>query len=164
MEQKVLVTYASRAGSTEEIAEVVAADLIRRGFTVDLLPVKQASRLDGYSAVVIGSAVRMGSWLPEAVKFVQQNAAALNRLPTAFFSVHLMNLGEDEASRKARGIYLDTVRKHVQPRHEALFAGVGDMAKVSFIEGLIGKLVKSPEGDFRDWKVIHAWAADIFNN
>ena len=164
MEQKVLVTYASRAGSTREIAEAVAADLASRGFTVDLLPIKQVGRLDGYSAVVIGSAVRMSSWLPEATKFVQQNAAALNRMPTAFFSVHLMNLGDDEASRKARGVYLDAVRKHVQPRHETLFAGVGDMAKVSFIEGLIGKLVKSPEGDFRDWKAIHAWAADIFNN
>lgn len=164
MEQKVLVTYASRAGSTREIAEAVAADLTGRGFAVDLLPIKQVSRLDGYNAVVIGSAVRMSSWLPEAAKFVQQNAATLNRLPTAFFSVHLMNLGEDEASRKARSVYLDSVRKHVQPRHEALFAGVGDMAKVSFIEGLIGKLVKSPEGDFRDWKAIHAWGAEIFSN
>ncbi len=162
MEQKVLVTYASRAGSTKEIAESIAADLTSRGFTVDLLPVKQVRGLDGYSAIVTGSAVRMGSWLPEAAKFVRENAVALNRVPTAFFSVHLMNLGSDVTSRKARDAYLDTVRKHVQPRHEGLFAGVGDMAKVSFIEGLIGRMVKSPEGDFRDWKAIHSWAAEIF--
>lgn len=162
MDQKALITYASRAGSTKEIAEAVAADLTSRGYTVDILPIKQVSRLDGYSVVVIGSGVRMGQWLPEAAKFVQQNAAALNRIPTAFFTVYLMNQGEDEVSRKARSAYLDSVRKHVQPRHEALFVGVGDMAKVSFFEGLIGKLVKSPEGDFRDWKAIHAWASEIF--
>lgn len=162
MNQKVLVAYASKAGSTMEVAQTVAKELADRGFAVDIRPLKQVTSLDGYSAVVVGSAVRMGSPLPEAAKFVEKNAAALQKLPVAFFAVHIMNMADDDASRKARLAYLDPIRKLVTLKHEAYFAGVGDMSKVSFIEGLIGKMVKSPEGDFRDWKAISGWAQSIF--
>jgi menaquinone-dependent protoporphyrinogen oxidase len=103
----------------------------------------------------------MGQSLPEAVKFVNQNQNVLSQIPDAFFAVHLMNLGSDEASRKARLAYLDPVRKLITPQKEAFFAGVGDWKKVSFLDGLIGKAVKAPEGDFRDWQAIHAWAQDL---
>lgn len=159
--QKVLVTYASRAGSTMEVAQAVAEELTKRGFAVDVLPVKQASSVDGYGAVVIGSAVRMGSWLPDAVKFVEKNSAALQQKKTAFFGLYLMNQGEDEASRTARSAYMEPARKWVKPQTEGLFVGVGDPAKISFIERMIGKMVKSPEGDFRDWNAIRAWAQQI---
>lgn len=162
MNQKVLVTYASKAGSTMEVAQAVAKELNNRGFTVDVRPVKQVTSVDGYTAVVVGSAVRIGSPLPEAVKFIEKNAPALSKLPVAFFTVHLMNMGDDDTSRKARLAYLDPARKLVTLKHEAFFAGVGDMSKVSFFEGLIGKMVKSPEGDFRDWKAISGWAQSIF--
>ena len=161
MNQKVLVTYASRAGSTMEVAQAVAKELTDRGFAVDLLPVKKVNHVNGYQAVVVGSAVRMGQWLPEAVKFVEQNQSTLSQVPTAFFAVHLMNMGNDEASRTARQAYLNPVRKLVKPQYEAFFSGVGDMSKVSFLDGLIGKMVKSPEGDFRDWDAIRGWAQEI---
>jgi menaquinone-dependent protoporphyrinogen oxidase len=163
MNQTILVAYASRAGSTMEVAQSVARELAARGYSVDVHPVKQVSNLKGYSAVVLGSAIRMGGWLPEAVKFVETNRTALAQLPTAFFAVHLMNIADDETSRKARLAYLDPVRKLVTPQSEAFFAGVGDMSKVSFIDGQIGKLVKSPEGDFRNWDAIRAWGQSILN-
>ncbi len=161
MNQKVLVAYASRAGSTMEVAQVVAQELTNRGYAVDVRLAKQVSSLDGYAAVVVGSAVRYGQWLSETVKFVEQNQAALKRMPTAFFAVHLMNMGDDETSRKARLAYLDPVRKLVMPQAEAFFSGVGDSSKVSFFERLIAKAVKSPEGDFRDWPKIRSWAQNI---
>ncbi len=161
MNQKVLVAYASRSGSTMEVAQAVAHELTNRGYAVDMRMAKQVSSLDGYAAVVVGSAVRYGQWLPEAVKFVEQNQAALKQMPTAFFAVHLMNMDEDETSRKARLAYLDPVRKLVMPKSEAFFSGVGDPSKVSFLERLIAKAVKSPEGDFRDWAKIRDWAQNI---
>ena len=161
MNQKVLVTYASRAGSTMEVAQAVAQELTNRGYAVDIRPVKQVTSIDGYNAVVIGSAVRMSNWLPEAVQFVEKNRTALSQKKTAYFGLYLMNMGEDEASRKARDLYLDAARKLVKPQAEALFPGVGDPSKVSFLDRLIGKMVKSPEGDFRDWKAIRAWAQGI---
>ncbi len=161
MNQKVLVAYASRSGSTMEVAHTVAQELTNRGYAVDVRMARQVANLDGYTAVVVGSAIRYSQWLPEAVKFVQQNQAALNQMPTAFFAVHLMNMGDDETSRKARQAYLDPVRKLVAPKAEAYFAGVGDLSKVSFLERLIAKAVKSPEGDFRDWSKIRSWAQSI---
>jgi menaquinone-dependent protoporphyrinogen oxidase len=162
MNQKVLVTYASKAGSTMEVAQAVAKELTSRGFAVDVRPVKQAGDVKGYAAVVIGSAIRMGAPLSEAIKFVEKNSAALREVPAAFFAVHLMNMGTDETSQKARLAYLDPIRKLVPLQNEAFFAGVGDFAKVSFIEGLISKMVKSPEGDFRDWDAISSWGQSIF--
>lgn len=162
MNQKVLIAYASRTGSTQEVAQAIAEELIKRGYPVDVCKADKVNSLEGYTAVLVGSAVRFGRWLPEAVKFVEKNQDALNRLPTAFFAVHLMNMGEDEASRKERLAYLDPVRKLVMPKAEAFFSGVGDLGKVSFLERMIAKMVKSPEGDFRDWSKIRAWAQQIF--
>ena len=74
-------------------------------------------------AVVLGSAIRMGNWLPEAVDFVKANQAALNALPTALFTVHMLNTGDDEASRAARAAYLDAVRPLLNGVETAYFEG-----------------------------------------
>lgn len=161
MNPKILVAYATRAGSTKEVAEVVGEVLTSRGYTVDVQPVKQAADLSGYAAVVIGSAVRFGQWVPEAVKFVEHNQNRLNQIPTALFTVHILNTADDESSRSERDTYLTPVRKLIHPAAEAFFAGVGDLEKVSFIERFIGKMVKSPEGDYRDWAAIRSWAEEI---
>lgn len=161
MSNKVLVTYATRAGSTAEVAEAIGKTLAARGMAVDVLPIKKVTDLSGYQSVVIGGAVRFGQWLPEAVKFVEQNSDALSKKSTAFFAVHIMNLGEDETSQKARLAYLDPARKLITPKAEAFFAGSGNLSKLSFLERTIGRMVKSPEGDLRDWKVINAWAESL---
>lgn len=161
MDEKTLVTYVTRSGSTAEIAQVIAKSLSEQGTSVDLLPLKDVKDLQSYRAVILGCAVRMGQWLPEAVRFVEQNQERLSQIPTAFFAVHLMNMGSDSASQKARLAYLDPVRKLVTPQKEAFFTGIGDWKKVSFMDGLIGKAVKAPQGDFRDWKVIRAWSQEL---
>lgn len=161
MSKKILVTYATRAGSTAEVAEAIGKTLSAKGAAVDVLPIKKVTDLTGYQAVVIGSAVRFGQWLPEAVKFVESNNTALSQKSTAFFAVHIMNLGEDETSRKARLAYLDPARKLITPKAEAFFAGSGNPSKLSFLERTIGRMVKSPEGDLRDWKAINAWAESL---
>ena len=137
MNQKVLIAYATRCGSTFEVAQAIAEELTKRGCAVDVCQASKVTGLEGYTAVVVGSAVRFGSWLPEAVKFVEQNQAALSKLPVSFFAVHLMNMGDDETSRQARLAYLDLVRKQVTPKAEAFFPGVGDQSKVSFLERLV---------------------------
>ena len=161
MNKKTLVTYVTRAGSTAEVAQAIAKTLSAQGAAVEVLPLHKVTGLKNYRAVVLGSAIRMGQWLPDAVKFVEQNQAQLCQMPTAFFAVHLMNTSNAEASRTARLAYLDPVRKRVTPQKEAFFAGVGDWKKVSFLDGLIGKAVQAPEGDFRDWEAIRAWAVEL---
>ncbi|NLG99535.1 MAG: twin-arginine translocation signal domain-containing protein [Chloroflexi bacterium] len=159
-----LVTYATRAGSTMEIAQAIALELENRGFTVDYSPIERVTGLEDYSHVVIGSAIRMSAPLPEVTQFIEEHRAAFRGIPLAFFAVHLSNDGDDEASRAARHAYLDPVRKLLRLQHEAFFTGVFDPKKVSFAEGLMGRLVQSPVGDFRDWAAIKSWGQSIFTN
>ncbi len=159
---KLLITFATRAGSTEEIAGEIAAQNSLRGSSVTLLPVKEVRDLTVYDAIIVGSAVRMGQWLPEALNFVKSHADTLNNMPTAFFSVHGNNLSDDPASRTARLAYLDTVRMLVMPKFEGFFAGCIDANRLGLIDRMILKAVKSPQGDFRSWDVIRTWANSIF--
>jgi menaquinone-dependent protoporphyrinogen IX oxidase len=84
---KILVTYATRAGSTYEVAARVAEVLHTQGAAVDVKPVTAMHELQGYDAIVVGSAIRMGCWLPEAVEFVKTNRETLSRIPTAYFLI-----------------------------------------------------------------------------
>src|SRR5512142_2665544 len=85
--QKILVTYASRFGSTQGIAEAIGAALADGGMSVDVLPMRSVRDLSGYGAVVAGSAINGGEWLPEAMDFVRQHRDELNRKPFAAFLV-----------------------------------------------------------------------------
>jgi menaquinone-dependent protoporphyrinogen oxidase len=154
---RVLVTYATRAGSTAEVAAAIAETLRARGYVVDLKLAKEKPSPDGYSAVVIGSAIRMGNWLPEAADFVKQNQAALGKMPVALFSVHMLNTGDDEASRAARLSYLKTVRPLLNNAEEVFFAGKFDFSRLSFLDRTIAKMVKAVESDNRDWGKIRDW-------
>ncbi len=167
MNKRVLIAYATRAGSTPEIAAVLGETLSGRGWAVEVQPVKSQPSLSGYSAVLLGSAIRMGSWLPEMVGYIKANQAALQQsismgMPVGLFSVHMLNTGEDPASRTARLAYLDRVRPLLGTVEEAYFTGVIDLERLSFLDRMMVKLVKSPLGDQRDWNKIRNWAPAAF--
>lgn len=160
---KILVGYATRTGSTVGVAAAIGETLAARGFAVDVKPMKDAPALDGYQAVVLGSAVNGGQWLPEAVSFVESQQQTLNRVPVALFCVHIMNLSDDEGSLKNRLAYLDAQRALVTPVDEAFFAGMGMNAETaSGLERWIYRTFHiGPEGDCRDWEKIRAWAESV---
>lgn len=159
--KKVLVAYASKAGSTAGVAEAIGQTISATGAAVDVLQMKHVKDLSAYQAVILGSAIRMGQWLPEAVKFVEANQAALRQAPLAYFLV-CMTLKDDTAeNRSTVSAYLDPVRKIVEPKAVGTFAGQMDYSKLSFLERiLISQFIKTPEGDFRNWDAIRAWAAE----
>jgi menaquinone-dependent protoporphyrinogen oxidase len=161
--QRVLVTYATRAGSTVGVAAAIGETLSKRGFQVDVKPVKENPAVEGYAAIIMGSAVNGANWLPEAIDFVRNNQDALNRLPTALFCVHIMNTGSDEKSLERRRAYLKEVRPLIPPVEEAYFAGMGmDPASASGFERWIYRTFKiGPEGDCRDWNKINGWAETV---
>jgi menaquinone-dependent protoporphyrinogen oxidase len=129
----VLVAYATRAGSTMEIARAIALELQERSFAVDVCPINRVADLKGYSHVVIGSAIRMSSPLPEVTQFLEEHRTESRGIPLAFFAVYLMNNGDDEASHTARLAYLDPIRKLLRLQHEAFFTGVFDPKRVSLM-------------------------------
>ena len=161
MTQKILVTYATNLGSTAEVAQAIGEMIAKNGRVVDLLPIHHVTDITDYDAVIIGSAVRMGNWLPEAVKFVQKHHARLNEIPTKIFSVHILNQGNDPESQTARQAYTASIRAIINPQGEAFFSGKIDPSQLKFVERLLFKAVKSPDGDFRDWAAIRNWAMRI---
>jgi menaquinone-dependent protoporphyrinogen oxidase len=159
--QKILVAYASKCGSTAEVAEALAKTLSEKGARVDVHPVKHVGDIGGYSAVVLGSAIRMGAWLPEAVDFVKKNQAPLSQMPTAFFTVHMLNRDDSAESRKNREAYVAPVHALVTPDAEAFFAGKIELARLSFLDRLISNLMKAKDEDARDWNAIGGWAHSL---
>ena len=157
MNQRILVTYATRAGSTAEIAAAIGESLAARGYTVDVKPVKEKPDPAAYAAVVLGSAIRMSGWLPEAVEYVKAHQAVLAGLPVAIFTVHLLNTGADDASRAARAAYLAAVRPLLPDAEAVYFAGLMDYGRLSFLDRTIAKMVKVHEADHRDWAAIRSW-------
>lgn len=161
MDKPILVTYATRAGSTAEIAAAMGETLAARGFRVEVKPVKSQPALDGYAAVILGSAIRMGNWLPEMVKFIQANQATLAALPTALFTVHMLNTGEDETSRAAREAYTASIHALLPGAQRVYFEGVMDFSRLSFLDRFISGMVKAVEADRRDWGKIRQWANTV---
>lgn len=162
MTDKILITYASRCGSTGEVAEAIAQELIARGKAVDVQLMEHVDSLDGYAAVIVGSAIRMGQWLPEAKTFVEKFQPVLNELPNAFFTVHMLNTGDDEVSRTNRLAYLDSVRQILKPQQEVYFAGKIELARMSFFDRFISQMMKATDRDQRDWSAIRHWGQTVF--
>ena len=70
---KILVAVASKHGSTRGIADAIGETLQQAGHAVDVRNAQDAPSVDGYDAVVAGSAIYMGNWMSEAKAFLQQN-------------------------------------------------------------------------------------------
>lgn len=162
MQPRLLVAYATAAGSTIGVAEAIGKTLATSGLGVEVKPIKNNPNLENYQAVILGSAVHGGRWLPEAIKFIQDHQAELKQVPVAVFCVHILNLGTDEKSRQNRQAYLDPVRSLLPIVDEAYFAGKGiDPASASLFEQLMAWLMQIPPGDKRDWDKIDTWADNI---
>jgi len=163
MSRRVLVGYATRAGSTTGVAEAIGRTLSERGCVVDVKPLREKPSPGGYDAVVVGSAINGAAWLPEAVSWLESNAGALRDTPTAVFCVHSMNGGSDEKQTRKRLAYLDKVRATVTPVAEGFFLGTGPTADdTSFIARWAFKTFGgTAEGDARDWDKIETWAEGL---
>jgi menaquinone-dependent protoporphyrinogen oxidase len=156
---KVLVTAASKHGSTMQIAAAIADELRKAHLDVDLREVGKVKGVEGYDAVVFGSAVYAGSWLPEAKRFAQAHRVELARNPLWIFSSGPLGAPEpqprDDPAKYASPLGDVPIRDH------RIFVGKLDSEELGFAERLIVKVVKAPDGDFRDWADIKAWAGEI---
>lgn len=158
MQGKVLVAYATRTGSTGEVAEAIARQLCAAGLAAEVRPVADVSGLAGYAAAVLGSAIRYAAWLSEMLELMTAERGTLQQMPVAFFTMHMLALGDDPGAAEERGRYTSAARAVVTPIDEAFFAGKIDPGRLSFLDRIAVRLVKSPVGDRRDWPRITAWA------
>jgi menaquinone-dependent protoporphyrinogen oxidase len=169
MSTKILITYASRAGSTVGVAEAIANRLGEAGALVEVLPMGEVKDLTGYHAVVACSAIQNRAWLPEAVKFVKAHRSALARKPYAIFAVCMtLAMKDGEKYRPDVSTWLAPVRALVKPVSEGIFAGALDISKIpSFADRLKFRLSVFfgvwSEGDHRDWDAINHWADGLYS-
>jgi menaquinone-dependent protoporphyrinogen oxidase len=162
MTQHILVAYASRAGSTAEVAQAIGQILREVGAEVDVCSVERVRSVAGYDALVLGSAIWAGRPLPEALRFAASQRRALAELPVAYFALCEILRVDTPANRdRARG-FLAPLREIREPVALEAFAGKKDYSSVHpFVRWLMIHVLHSPEGDWRDWDKIRAWAAGL---
>lgn len=169
---RVLVAYASRYGATQGIAERIGAALRQRGLEATVEAARQAGDPAGYDAAVIGSAAYMFHWMKPAAKFVRRNSKTLANRPVWLFSSGpLGSKAQDAQGRNQCEVLQPTeiaeFRETVRPRGHRVFFGALDAGKLGFFHRLIYKMPANrdksflPDGDFRDWAAIDAWANSI---
>ena len=167
MPNRILVTYASRTGSTAEVAEAIAKTLVEGGAQVDVVPMNAVKDLSPYQAVVVGSAIRGSKWLPEAVQFVQDHQTMLVQKKISMFTV-CITMAMKKAANYRSGVmgWVAPVRLMVKPLSEELFAGRLDFSKLPLNKDTLGLRLSVamgifPRGDHRDWDAIGAWAQSL---
>ncbi len=155
----ILVAVASKHGSTNDIAAAIAEELRAAQFAVDLKDADAVDELRGYDAVVLGSAIYAGRWLPAAKQFAHQHHAQLATLPLWVFSSGPLGTTNpqphDDPERLAAPLGDIAVRDH------RIFVGKLDQRDLGVAERMIAKVVGAPYGDFRDWDTVGAWAHTI---
>lgn len=163
MSKRVLVGYATGTGSTTGVAEAIGKTLAAQGHAVDVKPMKDRPSVQGYDAVVLGSAINGGQWLPEAVAYLEANQKALAAVPVSLFCVHAMNCGSSTKETKKRLAYLDKERALVTPAAEGFFAGQTPSGADSnaIARWAFRAFGGNVEGDARDWAAIEAWAESV---
>jgi menaquinone-dependent protoporphyrinogen oxidase len=157
---RILVAYATKHGSTAEIAQAIGKELLAAGHAVDVMEMGTVASLGGYNAVIIGGPVYIGKMVG-AGKFVRRHADELKKLPVAGFIVCLSAVSKDPSGMENTEKVLHAALSPLQPVSEAVFAGRLDPAGLSWLENWMTKKVKSPVGDFRDWTAIASWAREL---
>ena len=167
MPNKILVTYATRGGSTKGVANAIAETIADNGVEVDVLPMQEIDDLSDYIAVVAGSAIQMDQWLPEARDFMERHQSQLSQKPFAAFLVCMaLALKDDDKTKATVSSWMQPIRDIVEPVSEGHFAGALNLSE---IRGLgfqvlarLGILIGFwSEGDYRDWKAIKQWAKEL---
>jgi len=158
----VLVGYATRYGSTQEVAEAVAATLRENDLEVELRPLREVRTLAAYSVIVLGALLFMFRWHKEALRFLSQHRKALPERPVAVFALGPTHEPHDEQEWQDSRSQLDKELARYpwfKPVALQMFGGRYDPAKLRFPVNVLAGDV--PASDLRDWEAIRAWAAGL---
>lgn len=161
---RILVTYASRYGSTTEVARAVAEELSTAGFDVDLLLAGPQLQVAKYDAVVVGAPSYGRTWLPDASIFVVGNKDRLAQLPVALFTLGTLGVKNPKSALREHEQIVATLREFapgLNPVSTALFHGSFTRSNLPLCLRVLDWMAGTPQGDHRDWGAIRNWAQRV---
>jgi len=167
MAKKVLVTHSSRTGFTQGVAEMIARTLAGDLLDVDVIPMVEVKTLSPYQAVIAGSGIQAGAWLPEAMEFIHKNRQELSKKQFAAFLVCMtLAMKNGDKYRSHVKEWMQPVRALVPTVSENVFAGGLDLNKIpSTVDRMKFRLSTLlgvwKAGDHRDWEAIQSWAKEL---
>ncbi len=162
---RMLIAYASQFGTTAEVAHAIGEVFAQNGTSVETKWVNDVDSLDGYDAVIVGSAIQYDRWMPAAANFVQAHQETLSKLPVAYFFTCLTLAQQSDKTAQKAQEYADklvALAPQVKPVSVGRFAGAINYQKLSLPFRLLFKglaiTTGVKEGDYRNWEAIRAWA------
>lgn len=189
--KRILVTYASMAGSTAEVAETIAEELAGSGLQVEVLPINEVESLAGFDGVVVGGPMIMG-WHRAALRFLRKNRGAFERIPLAVFVLAMSLTRTGEMDLDGAPVYVDDklpkppkdegrlnfreryarlanylrpilqATRPVKPASIGVFGGRLEYGRLKWWAVLFAMLIiQAPAGERRNWPAIRAWAAGL---
>jgi menaquinone-dependent protoporphyrinogen oxidase len=155
---KVLVSAASKHGSTAEIADAIGSALAAEDIDVDVCRPEDVTTVAPYDGVVLGSGVYAGRWLEPIRRLIAREADELALKPVWLFSSGPIG---DPPKPEVEPADMTAARECLHPIDTAIFAGRLDRHDLGFAEKAIVAVVHAPDGDFREWSSVSEWASKI---
>lgn len=167
---RILVTYATRYGSTAQIATAIAEEITDAGLDVDVLVAGPQIQVEKYDAVVVGSPSYGRTWLAQAAYFVVGNADRLAEMPVALFTVGMLGVKNPKMALREHERIVEKLVGLVpglSPVSTALFHGEFERRRLNFFLRILDRLAGTPQGDHRNWEAVRGWGervADRFSD
>ena len=155
---KVLIAVASKYGATAEIGADIAKVLGDRGHVVMRTMPEEVDSLNGYDAVIVGSAVYMGHWMPQARELIDRVGRSLAERPVWLFSSG--PIGEPPKPEEDP-VDVAEILRITKARDHRVFAGKLVRKQLTFAERAMVIAFRTSDGDFRDRTEIRSWASEI---
>jgi menaquinone-dependent protoporphyrinogen oxidase len=159
---EILVVYATKTGSTAEVAKAMAEVFKTMGAASDVFEAGISPAPDGYDAVVIGSAIKYGAWLSPAMDYIKIYKERLRAMPVAYFNCGIFTAVGNAGQKGQTVKYNDPAKALVMSVADTGFAGKIDYGKLNFMEKGLSKVMKISQGDRRDFPGIRKWAENIY--
>jgi len=189
--KKILVAYATMAGSTAEVAQAVGEEITKTGLEVDVKPINDVRNLEGYDGVVVGAPMIMG-WHRDAKRFLKRHREEFKRIPLAVFVLAMSLTQTGETSVDGVTVYMDenlpkppqkmgsltfreryarlsnylrpilSATRPAKPVSIGVFGGRLEYGRLKWWAVLFAMLIiRAPAGERRNWPIIRSWAADL---
>lgn len=186
--KKILVSYATMAGSTAEVAQVIGEELTHCGFQTEVLPLIDVITINGYNGVVVGAPMILG-WHRAAQGFLRKHRLEFQHIPLAVFATAMSLTQTGESSIEGMPIWIDEnlptlpkqadklnfreryatishylhpILRNVHPATVGIFGGRMEYGRLKWWAVLFAMvIIQAVAGDKRNWPSIRGWAATL---